>query len=75
MIGAPGRRAAPAAALPLVSAVAGLPKRRRRSLAEIRPCVRLSAAETDAIAAEGERLLGFAGRAGAVPDVRFAPVM
>lgn len=41
---------------------------------QIRPFIRLSAAETDAIAAEGERLLDFAAPAGAVQDVRFAPV-
>jgi DNA glycosylase AlkZ-like len=41
---------------------------------EIRPFVRLGAADRDAIAAEGERLLGFAVPAKAVRDVRFAPV-
>ena len=41
---------------------------------EIRPFVRLDAADRDAIAAEGERLLGFAVPAKAVRDVRFAPV-
>jgi len=36
--------------------------------------IRLDAADRDAIAAEGERLLGFAVPAKAVRDVRFAPV-
>ena len=43
-----------------------------------RPFIRLSAAEIDVIAAEGERLLDFAAPAGTLPttgmDVRFAPV-
>ena len=41
---------------------------------EIRPFIRLSAADMAAIAAEGERLLGFAAPAGTETDVRFAPV-
>ena len=41
---------------------------------EIRPFIRLTPADRDAIAAEGERLLGFAVPAKAVRDVRFAPV-
>jgi hypothetical protein len=41
---------------------------------EIRPFIRLSAADSAAIAAEGERLLDFAGPAGIAKDVRFAPV-
>ncbi len=40
---------------------------------EVRPFVPLSAADRAAIAAEGERLLDFAGPAGIVRDVRFAP--
>jgi hypothetical protein len=38
------------------------------------PFIPLSPAGRDAIAAEGQRLLGFAGPAIAVRDVRFAPV-
>jgi Winged helix DNA-binding domain len=57
-----------------------------RSVLEVRPFIELSPAERDAVAAEGELLLGFAGPAGTVPatgpstgsssgqDVRFAPV-
>jgi hypothetical protein len=57
-----------------------------RSVLEVRPFIELSPAERDAIAAEGELLLGFAGPAGTVSatgpalgsstgqDVRFAPV-
>jgi len=49
-----------------------------KTILEIRPFIRLSAAETDAIAAEGELLLDFAGPAGTLPitgrDIRFAPV-
>jgi hypothetical protein len=49
-----------------------------RGTLEIRPFIRLSAADSAAIAAEGERLLDFAGPAGTLPitgkDVRFAPV-
>ena len=45
-----------------------------RAVLEIRPFIRLDAADRDAIAAEGERLLGFAVPAKAVRDVRFAPV-
>jgi len=41
---------------------------------QIRPFTPLSAADRDAIVAEGERLLGFAAAATAVRDVRFAPV-
>ena len=41
---------------------------------EIEPFIPLSASDRDAIAAEGERLLGFATPAIAVRDVRFAPV-
>ena len=41
---------------------------------EIRPFIRLTPADRDAIAAEGERLLGFADPAIAVRDVRFVPV-
>jgi len=41
---------------------------------EIRPFGPLSAADRDAVAAEGERLLGFAASATARRDVRFAPV-
>jgi hypothetical protein len=40
----------------------------------IRPFSPLSAADRDAVAAEGERLLGFAASATARRDVRFAPV-
>ena len=45
-----------------------------RAVLEIRPFIRLDAADRDAIAAEGERLLGFAVPAKAVRDVRFVPV-
>ena len=41
---------------------------------EIRPFTPLSPADRDAVAAEGERLLGFAAPATAIRDVRFAPV-
>ena len=41
---------------------------------EIEPFIQLSASDRDAVAAEGERLLGFATPAIAVRDVRFAPV-
>ena len=41
---------------------------------EIQPFIRLTAADMAAIAAEGERLLGFAAPAGTGTDVRFAPV-
>ena len=41
---------------------------------EIQPFIRLSAADMAAVAAEGERLLGFAAPAGTGTDVRFAPV-
>jgi Winged helix DNA-binding domain len=40
----------------------------------IQPCTRLSPAETDAVAAEGERLLEFVTPAGAVRDIRFSPL-
>ncbi len=39
---------------------------------EVRPFIALSAADTEAIAAEGERLLGFVGPAESARDVRFA---
>ena len=41
---------------------------------EIEPFIQLSVSDRDAVAAEGERLLGFATPAIAVRDVRFAPV-
>ena len=41
---------------------------------EIEPFITLGPADRDAIAAEGERLLGFAAPAIAVRDVRFVPV-
>jgi hypothetical protein len=41
---------------------------------EIEPFTPLRQADTDAVAAEGERLLGFAAPAIAVRDVRFVPV-
>ena len=41
---------------------------------EIEPFISLGPADRDAIAAEGERLLGFAAPAIAVRDVRFVPV-
>ena len=41
---------------------------------EIRPFIRLNPANRDAIAAEGERLLGFADPSITVRDVRFVPV-
>jgi Winged helix DNA-binding domain len=44
------------------------------NVVEIRPFIRLNPADRDAIAAEGERLLGFADPAIAVRDVRFVPV-
>jgi len=48
-----------------------------KTILEIRPFIRLSAAETDAIAAEGELLLDFAGPAGTLPitgrNIRFCP--
>ena len=43
------------------------------AILEIQPFIRLSAAEIDAIAAEGELLLDFAAPAGAKPDVPFCP--
>ena len=57
-------------------------KGEHQAVLEIRPFIRLSATEMDAIAAEGELLLDFAGPAGTRPatgsstghDVRFAPV-
>ena len=45
-----------------------------QGILQIRPFTPLSAADRDAIVAEGERLLGFAASATAVRDVRFAPV-
>jgi winged helix DNA-binding protein len=45
-----------------------------QNVMEIRPFIRLNPADRDAIAAEGERLLGFADPAIAVRDVRFVPV-
>jgi len=45
-----------------------------QNIVEIRPFIRLNPADRDAIAAEGERLLGFADPAIAVQDVRFVPV-
>jgi hypothetical protein len=45
-----------------------------QSVLEVQPFIRLSPADRDAVAAEGERLLGFAAPAIAVRDVRFAPV-
>jgi hypothetical protein len=44
-----------------------------RGVLEIRPFVALRAADRAAIAAEGERLLDFAGPAGFARDVRFVP--
>ena len=41
---------------------------------EIEPFTPLGPADRDAVAAEGERLLGFAAPAVAVRDVRFVPV-
>jgi hypothetical protein len=41
---------------------------------EIEPFISLGPADRDAVAAEGERLLGFAAAAIAVRDVRFVPV-
>ena len=41
---------------------------------EIEPFIPLGPADRDAVAAEGERLLGFAAPAIAVRDVRFVPV-
>ena len=49
-------------------------KAKHQTVLEIRPFIRLGAAETDAIAAEGTRLLDFAGPVGMAGDVRFAPV-
>ncbi len=45
-----------------------------QSVLEIEPFTPLGPADRDAIAAEGERLLGFAAPAIAVRDVRFVPV-
>jgi hypothetical protein len=44
-----------------------------RGVLEIRPFAALSAAGRAASAAEGERSLDFAGRAGIARDVRFVP--
>ena len=41
---------------------------------EIEPVISLGPADRDAVAAEGERHLGFAAPAIAVRDVRFVPV-
>jgi hypothetical protein len=41
---------------------------------EIRPFIRLDAADLDAITAEGDMLLDFAAPPGAAHDVRFAPI-
>jgi hypothetical protein len=46
----------------------------RKGLLEIEPFISLGPADRDAVAAEGERLLGFAAPAIAVRDVRFVPV-
>jgi hypothetical protein len=46
----------------------------RKGLLEIKPFISLGPADRDAVAAEGERLLGFAAPAIAVRDVRFVPV-
>jgi hypothetical protein len=45
-----------------------------QGILQIRPYTPLSAADRDAIVAEGERLLGFAASPTTVLDVRFAPV-
>jgi len=45
-----------------------------RGVLEIEPFISLGPADRDAVAAEGERLLGFAAPAIAVRDVRFVPV-
>ena len=45
-----------------------------QSVLEIEPFTPLGPEDRDAVAAEGERLLGFAAPATAVRDVRFAPV-
>ena len=45
-----------------------------RGVLEIEPFISLSPADRDAVAAEGQRLLGFAAPAIAVSDVRFVPV-
>ena len=45
-----------------------------QTVLEIRPFIRLSAADCDAIVAEGDRLLDFAGPEEIAKDVRFAPV-
>ena len=50
------------------------PDRLGLSKASSKYFVPLSASDRDAVAAEGERLLGFATPAIAVRDVRFAPV-
>jgi Winged helix DNA-binding domain len=45
-----------------------------RGVLEIEPFISLGPADRDAVAAEGERLLGFAAPATAARDVRFVPV-
>jgi hypothetical protein len=45
-----------------------------QTVLEIWPFIQLGAADRDAIAAEGERLLGFAAPAGTAHDIRFAAV-
>jgi hypothetical protein len=49
-------------------------KAKDQAVLEIWPFIRLSAADRDAVAAEAERLLGFAAPAGTAHDIRFAPV-
>jgi len=49
-------------------------KARGQAVLHIQPFERLSAGDVDAISAEGDALLEFAGPAGAERDVRFAPV-
>ena len=50
-------------------------KAKDQTVLEIQPFIRLSAVDSAAIAAEGERLLDFAGPVGIGRDVRFAPVL
>ncbi len=64
-----GLRAPPTSPSPFTA-----PRCAARGSLEIEPFVPLSASDRDAVAAEGERLLGFATPAIAVRDVRFAPV-
>jgi DNA glycosylase AlkZ-like len=49
-------------------------REKTRAFLEVRPFIRLSAADSAAVVAEGQLLLDFAGPAGAGQDVRFAPV-